>query len=564
MNDLSDVLERLTSRLETLERRVEALEHPSEAASAPVAALPSAPLAAAAGEGLSFVHVGGAFSVLGKAMLGIAGAYLLRAVAETSLLPQPAMAAMAILYALLWLAAATRVAAGAWFASTTYACTSALILAPMLWELTLSFKVLPAAVTAGVLGGFVCAATGLAWKRNLASILWVTYGAAAAVAVVLSIATHELEPFIAVLLLMVLLCEHAAARDREMGVRSVAAAAADVAIWGLIFIYFSPQSARGNYPVLGTAALLAPGFSLFLIDGVSVALRTMLLKRKITAFETVQTTIALMLAAASLLYFEPSGATILGILLIVLSGASYAAVFTFFDRAPEQRNYRVFSTWSAALLLTGCLLCLSPWWAAACLGAAAVAATALGARLSRVALELHGVAYLAAAATASGLLGYAFRALAGTLPGPPAWSVWVASACAVLCYAARKPGREEAWQQQILHLVVAILAAGALAALLVEGLAGLAALVVHPGVHHLAFIRTLTLCAAALGLAFSGSHWGRKELTRMSYAALVLVAAKLVFEDLRQGHMEFIAASIFLFAVTLLAVPRIARMGQRA
>jgi hypothetical protein len=38
----------------------------------------------------------------------------------------------------------------------------------------------------------------------------------------------------------------------------------------------------------------------------------------------------------------------------------------------------------------------------------------------------------------------------------------------------------------------------------------------------------------------------------------------LVLEDLRHGHLEFIAASIFLFAVTLIAVPRLARMGPRA
>jgi hypothetical protein len=53
-------------------------------------------------------------------------------------------------------------------------------------------------------------------------------------------------------------------------------------------------------------------------------------------------------------------------------------------------------------------------------------------------------------------------------------------------------------------------------------------------------------------------------MTRIAYAALAFVAAKLLFEDLRHGRMEFIAASIFLFAVTLLGVPRLARMGNRA
>ena len=564
MDDLPDALNRLATRLEILERRVDALEHPSEASSA-VPALESIPSRVEqAGETLPFALAGGVFSVLGKAMLGIAGAYLLRAVEESTSLPKLGVAAIAIAYAMLWLVWATRAPTGAWFASTTYACTSALILAPMLWELTLRFKVLPAAVTAGVLGAFVCAASALAWKRNLASVFWVANVTAAVVALALSIATHEVTPFIAALLLMVLLCEYAAGRNHGLGVRLPVAAAADVAIWALIFIYSSPESTRGDYPSLGTAALLAPGLVLFLIYGVSVALKTTAFQQKITAFETVQTMIAFLLAASSLLYFEPrGGATVLGIFCLVLSAASYVGIFVFFDRAPERRNYRVFAAWSAALFLTGCLLCLPPLWMAACLGTAAIVATFLGVRLNRLILEFHGMVYLVAAAAVSGLLEYAFRALAGTLPGAPTWSVCLISVGVVLCYAAGKSCQGELWKQQLLHTVSASLAVGATAALLVQGLMWLTALSVNPGVHHLAFIRTLTICVAALALAFSGAHWRRIELTRIGYATLVLVAAKLVFEDLRHGHLEFIAASIFLFAVTLIAVPRIARIGQR-
>jgi hypothetical protein len=172
------------------------------------------------------------------------------------------------------------------------------------------------------------------------------------------------------------------------------------------------------------------------------------------------------------------------------------------------------------------------------------------------------MAYLLAAAVASGLLNYSFRTLAGSLPGAPAWSVCVVTACAVLCYAARKPCDGGTSGQKILDLVSAFLAVGATAALLVEGLVALAALRVNLGAHHLAFIRTFTICATVLALAFSGSHWRRVELTRIGYAALVLLAVKMVFEDLRLGHLEFIAASIFLFAITLIAVPRIARISE--
>jgi len=564
MDDLPDALDRLAKRLETLERRVEALEGPSRARIAVAATEPIPLPAAQAGERLPSALAGGAFPVVGKAMLGIAGAYVLRAVAESTSLPKPGVAAIAIAYAMFWLIWATRAPAGAWFASMTYACTSALILAPMLWELTLRFKVLPAAVTAGVLGAFVCAASALAWKRDLASIFWVANVTAAVVALALAIATHEVTPFIAALLLMVLLSEYAAGRNHELGVRFLVAAAADLGVWALIFIYSSPESTRADYPSLRTAALLAPGFALFLIYGVSVALKTTVFQRKITVFETIQTMIAFLLAACSLLYFEPRwGATVLGAFCLALSTASYAGVFVFFDRAPERRNYRVFAVWSAALFLTGCWLCLPPLWMAMCLGAAAIAATVLGVRLNRLTLEFHGLAYLLAATVASGLLNYAFRALAGTLPGAPTWSVCLISAGAVLCYAAGKPCQGEPWKLQLLHTVSASVAIGAAAALLVQGLMWLTALSLNPGAHHLAFIRTLTICMAALALAFSGAHWRRMELTRVGYATLALVAAKLVFEDLRHGHLEFIAASIFLFAVTLIAVPRIARMGQR-
>jgi hypothetical protein len=113
-------------------------------------------------------------------------------------------------------------------------------------------------------------------------------------------------------------------------------------------------------------------------------------------------------------------------------------------------------------------------------------------------------------------------------------------------------------------LVFSVLAICAVAAFVVQGLVGLIALKVTPGAHHLAFIRTLTVCAAAIALAFSGAHWRRMELTRIGYATLGLLAVKLLLEDLRHGHLGFIAGSIFLFAITLIVVPRVARTGQKA
>ena len=568
MNDLPEVLERLTTRLDALEHRVLALEHPRDSANAAsVVAIEAAPTLVATTESDQEFPVtvsGGLFPVLGKAMLGIAGAYLLRAVAESSSLPKVGVAAIAIAYALAWLVWASWAKAGEWLAGTVYACTSALILAPMLWELTLRFNVLPAPVTAAVVCGFVIAASALAWKREFAPVLWVANVTAAAIALPLSIASHQMMPFIVVLLVMVLICEWAATFKRESGVRVLAALAADAAIWAQIYIYSGAETTRADYPTLSSGWLLAPGLALFGLVGASVLYRTVLKGKRITVFETAQAMITFLLAAFGLITFGPAGSTfVLGICCLVLAGAGYATATLRMGDSGERRNALVFANWSGALLLAGSLISLPQHWQGPWLGVAAVAATIAGTRLMWLTLEVHGVVFLLTAAAISGLLNEIISGLAGTTAGSPAWSVLAVTACAIACYAGLKPCEQKAWMRQAIAIVFAAMAMGAVAALLVEGLVGLIALKMIPGAHHLAFVRTFTVCAATLALAFSGAHWRRRELTRIGYAALALVAVKLVFEDLRHGHLAFIAASIFLFAVTLIVVPRVARTGQR-
>src|ERR1017187_2012793 len=87
MDELPEVLTRLNTRLNALENRVALLEHPSEA----LAALPAPPASASpeipAIASPSFTQTGAIFPVLGRAMLGMAGAYALRAVAESGSFP---------------------------------------------------------------------------------------------------------------------------------------------------------------------------------------------------------------------------------------------------------------------------------------------------------------------------------------------------------------------------------------------------------------------------------------------------------------------------------------------
>ena len=213
-------------------------------------------------------------------MLGIAGAYLLRAAVQSGSLPRWPVIAVSIAYAFVWLIPATRVPAKAWFASAAWAGTSALILMPMLWELTLRFRFLPSAATAGILVAFVLAASALAWKRHFAVVAGIADATASLAALVLAVASRDLTPFLFALLAMAIVGEVAAARHRSLRVRPVVAAAADIAVFALIWIYSGPADIPADYPPSLRRFCWSSHPLLLCIYGASAAAQTLLLRRR--------------------------------------------------------------------------------------------------------------------------------------------------------------------------------------------------------------------------------------------------------------------------------------------
>lgn len=564
MDDVLGALARLDVRLEKLEKRVSALEQRSQSIVSPLPQILIAQERKSPTEKFVLSETENVFSVVGKAMLGIAGAYVLRAIAESGSLPKLAVVVMALAYGTAWLVWAAQAPPAARFRRAAYAATAALILAPMLGELTLRFHVLPAFVTAGLLSVFVVGASTLAWKDKLASLVWVIEGAAVVTAIALTIVSHDLVPYVAALLIMAVINEIAAANNRWPSVRFLTAPAVDIVVWILLYIQSLPESTRPQYAAVSKAALLTLPSLLFLIYGAGIAYRSALQRWQVNVFEVIQAVIAFLLAALAWIWFEPqAGPIVCGIFCWFLSAGCYAAAFIRFDRIVEQRNYHVYSTWSVALVLAGSFVVLPPVLLTLFLSAASITAILTGVRVGRLTLEFHGLLYLTGAAFASSLLGYAARALAGTFPAAPGWVVWAAAASALVCYAigGRFPG--ERWNERLLRLLAAILAVSAVATFLVSCLVWLVALGVNPGASYVAVIRTLITCALALGLAFSGSRWQRRELVWTAYGTLAFVTAKLLFEDLPHGHSGSIAVSIFLYALALIIVPRLARTGLR-
>lgn len=359
--------------------------------------------------------------------------------------------------------------------------------------------------------------------------------------------------------------EIAAAGHRTLRVRPLVAAAADLAIFALIWIYSSPAGSRADYPAVGTALLLAFGPALLLIYATSASFQTILLRRRISFFETAQVFVAALLSLWSVLVFWPGyGRLVLGVFCLFASAAGYAVTFAWFSRVHVERNYHVYATGSLALLLAGSFLCLPPGWLPLCLDIAAVTSILIGTSRARLTLQFHALALLAASAFASGLFVYIFRAMAGTFPGAPGPIVTLVGACAIVCYGAVVRFRAARSPTQAPQLLFAALAVGSTTALLVWILAWLTAVGIALEAEHFALIRTLAACTAALAAAWCGSRWPHRELVWLAWAALGLIALKLLLEDLRHGHLGFTAASIFLYAVTLLLVPRLLHIKNNA
>ena len=574
MNDLPATMEQLALRVQQLELRVQLLESLSVQPTADHPAVPlqqPTPLSltpepdTAPPPALAPSATGGRFPVIGKALLGIGGAYVLRALAESGAIPTSILVVIAFVYACAWLVMATRTAGEDWFASSTYACTSALILAPMLWELTLRFQVLPAWAGATLLTGFALSASALGWKRNLASVVWIANLTGVLTALTLMLATHTVVPFLWAMLVMALASEYAADLGHWPGVRAVVALSTDLALALAAFIYSGPANRHQDYPDLPAASLVAPAVTLFLIYSISQAIGTLIQRKTITLMGMSQSMLAFALAAITLAQFGgPAGVTSLGLACIALAAFCYPVAFLRFRNLPEPRNFHVFATWSPALLVCALVLLLPAAIQAPLLAAVALATMLLARRLGALTLRFHAVAILAVAAITSGFASAFGQAIFGTLATSGIALPFTIAAASLLLYALTGPSLPDRWFRRTPWVLSAAFAVAAVSLFAVQGLILAASLAILPDVSHIAVIRTLTLCLITLALAFSGARFSRAELVWMAWTLLGLVGIKLLVEDLRHGHAVYTAISISLFALTLILLPRLVRLGQKA
>jgi hypothetical protein len=105
--------------------------------------------------------------VLGRALLGLAGAYLLRALTESGTFSVRTGVAVGLVYAMLWLVWAARTPAEKRLETALHGLTSVLVLAPLLFEATARFHAISTWTSGLLLLAFTVFGLTVSWRKDL-------------------------------------------------------------------------------------------------------------------------------------------------------------------------------------------------------------------------------------------------------------------------------------------------------------------------------------------------------------------------------------------------------------
>ncbi len=499
----------LLDRLRDLERRVSALEHRE---SPPEPATAATPLATP----ISAIDVPSeAIPMAGFALLGIAGAYLLRAFSEMGALPHGAGVAAGIAYAAAWLWMAARTPKERRIAVALRVATSILIFAPLVWESAVRFRILPAWGAAAIVCGFSMAAETVSWRKNLKTIAAMAPAACALLAIALLIGTYDLPPFALALLVMAASMEFAALEDRGSAGRGVVAACANTAALILALLLHRPEGLPEGYVPVTVPLAAAIEALLLAIYIASAVFETLFFRRRFSSLAIAQTAAAYIIGLG--------GLALLTGWLIPAAAFALATGFGCYGiaaRSEPGRNRTIYATFGLLLL-----------------AAAPVAVTA----------------YAPAAWCAFAVLA-AFANVDNAGDIHSAVLLWLALAVSRGDAALSIPAGVLAYWRARRRISAFALAAGATAA----------AMILISTLLRFSSAPTIAMIAAAFGLGYAGARQNRRELVWLIYCLMACAAARILTRDLIAASKLELVAPLLLFGAALILLPRIVKPSPAA
>ena len=527
----------------------------------------SADLPLPVGHGIATRDVTGGLTLIGRTVVVLAGAYLLRGLTESGVLDRPMGALLGWSYAVGWSVLAYRVAPRHPLSATFHGAATVIVAMPIVWEATTRLALMAPETGAGALALTTALVLVTAWRRDLHALAWIATIAACLVASVMLVMTGAVVAFSA-LLIVLGVATLWLGYDREWtGLRWLTAAFADVAVLALVGRALATPPQDDPATVMAVQVLVLGGYL------GSVGVRTLVRDRDVLPFEIVQTGAILLvgLGGALLVAHQTGvGAVPLGWALLVLATGCYAVEFI--DRRQTRGANRyfytslalVFAVVGAELLLGG--TALSMMWLMLALLAGWSAQ-----RFERDTLAVHAVVYLAAAAVASGLVRTAFVGLFtsadATWPAvqPAAWMVLAALSLNWLATMQPNTPTSRAMTGALRLVLTVCVVVSVAGVVLVTAHALLTWRGVTPGqAGVVATIRTGVLALAALAVAWLGGRIDTRACGVLLYPLLGWGALKLLIEDLRTSPPLLLVVAFAFYGGALILGPRIAHPRTRA
>jgi hypothetical protein len=574
-SDLSqdDELER---RLLELERRLAALEQwKSEAAGSPgmqtvreaaaaradvspvverVAAAPGEP---ADGAVVQPPTVEFDLSMVGRTLIVLGGAFLLRSITESGLVSASVGVSLGLVYAAAWLVAGMRPAVSR--TSAAYHGLAAVLAAyPLVFEATRKFAVLDAWSSALTLAVVSALWVVLCWRKMLNGLAWIATLGFMGTSVLLMAETTAMVPFVWLHVALGVTTLWMGYRLKWHLIRWPVAAFLDVL---LLFMAFLVVTGRSAIPPTVAMAAGAGAFAAYLA---SFVLRNLVRERSVVAFEVSQTIVlgvcglggAMWIAGAKDTFEVP-----LALAILVIAAASYGASFVFIPRhSTGPANFFFYSTLALVLVLGAGMMIAEGLPSSALWSGLALTAGFFAGRYEKPVLALHCAIYLVAGLVSTGLLQAGVRTLAIEATGD--WGVpWVgaalilvASGIAASIHPMARRGTYSVWRAAKLAILAVFTWTGATMLMAMLGT------VLHgttPSAAMVSFERTAVLSGLTIGAAFV-ARWPTLSPGRtLASVLMVSLAMKLLWDDLRVGtpltmFLSFACVGVALILATKL------------
>ncbi len=506
-------------------------------------------------------------SLVGRLFLVLAGAFFLRAMTESGVLPPPIGLSIGFAYGLLWLFFADRSGARRQVPSAVFhAAGTAMVAFPLLVEAVTKFKVLHGPGSVIAVSVLTVALLLVAWHQRLRAIGWITVLGALPTSAVLMSQTGAVAEFACFLIALGMVTLWFGYSLDWWGLRWPTALAADVAVVGVTLRVLAPEQPYAPQVAMLLQLLLLGAYVL------SIATRTLVRGRNVVPFEVAQTAAALVVGFGGALYLaQVTGilpATI-GVISLALGAACYGVAVVFLDRRKDKGgNVYYYTTLALVHVIAGFILVLGEPWLGIVLAVLSVIAAALWARLGRSFMLVHAAAYLLAAGIASGALLYCLTVLASaklgpwSLPGVAVLAVSAAGAAAAWLAASRRSATGEEILSGLRLVIILVFFAAVTAT--VVGYAGplvgrMSDGTVNPGV--LATVTTVVLSVATLLTAWGGRQARFREWSWLVYPLLITIGLKMAAQDFKYSRPSTLFIAMALFGAALIVAPRLRRAG---